>query len=309
MKAYFKLQIQLINRTLVEMGSKPIFAYPILTFVFYGVSLLMFVKLEHAEYLYGILALGIVLQLNEYRRNEFIKSIFPVREYFKIRMLENSIVCLPFVAFLFYKQIIILPLVLLTVSIILAFFSFKSINNITIPTPFGKKPFEFPMGFRKTFYIFPLAYYLTVQSVLSGNINLGIAAFLLIALVVLTYYSKPEDQYYIWSYTVSAKTFILGKIKTGFLLFTLLSLPSTVPLILFFPNELDTMIIFVLISYVYIITIILAKYSAYPNKVNATEGMFIGMSVMFIPILVVIIPLLYIKSIKQLKPILEHDKD
>lgn len=307
MKAYFKLQIKLINRTLVEMGTKPVFGYPLAILLFCGISLLLFIKTEYAVYIYELLALSLAIKLSELKRNEFLKNVFSTRDYRKIRTTENAIVVLPFVLFLVYKQLYVPACILIFLSVLLANFSFKSPFRFTVPTPFGKKPFEFPVGFRKTFYVFPLAYYLTFQSVRSGNFNLGVFAILLIGFVVLTYYSKPEHEYYIWSYKTTAKGFILSKIKTGLLLFTYLSLPSILPLVIFFPIEFETLVLFIIICYAYVVTTILAKYSAYPYKLNLTEAMFIGLSTMFIPILVCIIPFLYYKSIRQLKPILEHD--
>ena len=309
MKAYFKLQIRLINRTLVEMGTKPMFGYPLAILLFYSISLLLFIKTEYAVYIYGLFALSLAIKLSEIKRNEFLKNTFSTRDYRKIRTTENVIVVLPFILFLMYKQLYLPVLILMFLSVLLANFSFKTPFRFTIPTPFGKKPFEFPVGFRRTFYIFPLAYYLTFQSVRSGNFNLGVFAILLIGFVVLTYYSKPENEYYIWSYKTTAKGFILSKIKTGLLLFTYLSLPSILPLIVFYPIELETLLLFIIICYAYVVTTILAKYSAYPYKLNLTEAMFIGLSAMFLPILILIIPLLYFKSIRQLKPILEHDQN
>ncbi len=307
MKAYFRLQIKLINRTLTEMGSRPIFAYPLGILVFLGASVLLFIRTEFAEYIYGILALSIALKLNEIKRNEFLKLIFSDSDYRKIRTIENLIVCFPFVLFLLYKQMFISTLILVFCAVFLAFLSFKNPFTYTIPTPFSKTPFEFPVGFRKTFYIFPLAYYLMFQSVASGNFNLGLASMVLVGLVVLSYYSKPENELYIWCFNVSPKDFLMSKIRTGLLFFTGLCLPIILCLLGFFPDEITSLLLFIVMSYTYIITVVLAKYSAYPYKMNLTEGMLIGMSLMFIPMLIGIIPFLYFKAIKQLKPILEHD--
>lgn len=307
MKVYFKLQLQRINRILIEMGSRPVFAYPLGFLLFGGLSLLLFLKTEYAEYLYGILALSLVLKLSNNKRNEFLNYTFSKKRYRSIRVLENLITASPFVLFLLYKQAFTTTLILTSCSIILAYLNFRSPIHYTLPTPFSKTPFEFPVGFRKTFYIFPLAYYLTYQSVVSGNFNLGGASILLIGIVVLSYYSIPENSYYIWCFNKTSKDFIFNKIRIGLLLFTGLSLPIIIPLIIFFSDETTTLLFFILISYTYIITVILAKYSAYPYKINLTEGMLIGMSLMFMPLLVGIIPFLYLKSIRQLNPILAHD--
>lgn len=289
------------------MGSRPIFAYPLGILIFSGLSLLLFIKTEFAQYIYGVAALSIVLKASEYKRNEFLKRIFSIKEFRNIRTLENLIVVFPFVIFLVYKQLFIMPILLVFSSILLANFNFKSPVRFTIPTPFSKTPFEFPVGFRKTFYIFPLAYYLTFQSISSGNFNLGGVSVLLVGLVVLSYYSTPENAYYIWCFKDSAKGFMIQKIKTGLLFFTFLSLPIVISLLVFFPNEFTNLLVFIFMSYTYIITVILAKYSAYPYKMNLIEGMLIGISLMFMPLLIGIIPFLYIKSMNQLKPILERD--
>ena len=76
---------------------------------------------------------------------------------------------------------------------------------------------------------------------------------------------------------------------------------------MFYPNEILTLIALILLSYIYIITIILAKYSVYPNEINLPEIILIGTSIVFPPLLLGIIPFFYTKSIKQLKLILNND--
>jgi hypothetical protein len=51
-------------------------------------------------------------------------------------------------------------------------------------------------------------------------------------------------------------------------------------------------------------TVILAKYSAYPGEMNLPEGMIIAISIYFPPLLLAIIPFFYTKSIRKLKYIL-----
>ena len=307
MREYFKLQYRMLNRKMDEIGFSPIFGYVLAIIGFYGISVYLFSKTEFAEYFYGLISISFISKLSEKRRNDFLKTIFPISNYRKLRIIENLIFAFPFLAFLLFKQSFMVAIILFFISILISILNFNYNFSFTIPTPFNKKPFEFPVGFRKTFYIFPLAYFLTYQSILVGNFNLGVASMLLIAVVILSYYSKPENEFYIWSFNLSARDFLINKIKTGLLYFTFLSFPILISLIGFFPNETSTLIVFLLLGYVYITTIILAKYSAYPNEMNLPEGMLIGISLMFPPILLGIIPFFYTKSIKQLKPILEND--
>ena len=264
-------------------------------------------KVEYAEYFYGLTSISFLSKLNGKRRNDFLKTIFTVKDYKKLRIIENLMVIFPFVVFLLLAQLLLAVLILISISTLMSIFNFDNNFNHTIPTPFSKNPFEFPVGFRKTFYIFPFAYFLTFQSIIVGNFNLGVFSLLLIAIVVLSYYSKPENEFFIWSFNLSSKRFLINKIKIGLLYSTLLSLPVIVPLIIFFPDRTTILMLFLLLSYAYIITIILAKYSAYPNEMNLLEGIIIGFSLMFPPILLAVIPMFYSKSIKQLKTILKND--
>jgi len=307
MKEYFILQYRIINRKLVEIGISPIFGYILAIIGFYEISVYLFSKTEFAVYVYSLVSISYTSKLSEKRRNDFLKTIFSTENYRKLRIFENIIIALPFLIFLLYKKSFLIAAILFSLSILISLINFNNSLNFTIPTPFGKKPFEFPVGFRKTFYLFPFAYFLTYQSVLVGNFNLGIASMLLIAIVILSYYSKPENEFYIWSFNLSAKEFLNNKIKTGLIFFTFLSLPILISLIVFFSKETTTLIVFLLLGYVYITTIILAKYSAYPKEMNIPEGILLGMSLMFPPILLAIIPYFYTKSIKHLKPILEND--
>lgn len=297
----------MLNRQLDESGFPPLLTFALVFIGFYGISILLFSKTEFAAYYYGVLALSLIFKLNEKSRNDFLKTIFPFKSYLKVRISENLLLAFPFLVFLLYKQSFIVAFSLCITSILLVIFNVNSNFSFTLPTPFGKKPFEFPVGFRKTFYLFPFSYFLTYQSVHVGNFNLGMASMLLTAFIVLSYYAKPEGEFYVWSFNFSAKHFLGKKIRTALLFYTLLSLPLLISLICFFPNNTLILLACLLLGYIYIVTIILAKYSAFPSEMNVAEGVLIALSLMLPPILLITIPLFYSKAITQLKPLLEHD--
>ncbi|MFB1041191.1 MAG: ABC transporter permease, partial [Polaribacter sp.] len=176
--------------------------------------------------------------------------------------------------------------------------------NVTIPTPFSKKPFEFTVGFRKTFYVFPIAYFLTYISVSVGNFNLGVFSMLLIGITCFSYHSKTENEYFVWNYNLSSKEFLLKKIKTCLTYFSVLSLPIIITLGISFFNQIDILIVFIFLSYAYLTAIIFAKYSSFPNEINMSQVILIGLSFIFPPILLIFIPLFYSQSIKKLNTIL-----
>ncbi len=304
MKAYFSLQYRMINRKLVALGFAPWVAYLLLGATFIFLSFSLFSKTDFAEYIYIGIALALSSPLNEPQRNEFLQSIFKKQDYLKLRILENNFISLPFGAFLMYEQFYLSTVILLITSSLLALFNFKSPIHFTIPTPFGKRPFEFAVGFRNTFYLFPIAYGLTAIAIWVNNFNLGIFALALICFISWFYYTKLENDYFIWNFSLSSKAFLMRKIKTACLYSTLLILPIIIALGLFFFEHILILIAVFLLSYIYLANIILAKYSAYPHEMNILQGLFIIISVIFPPFLIVSIPLFYSQSIKSLKPIL-----
>ena len=304
MKEYFLLQFKMLNRKMIDFGLPLLIGYGLLPFVFVLLSNYLFEKTEFANYAYGLFALSFVLKLSEPKRNDFLKSVFNKYNYKKLRILENIIYCLPFTLFLIYKKQFVFSIILNLFVIITTLFNFSTNLNVTIPTPFSKKPFEFTVGFRKTFYVFPIAYFLTYISVSVGNFNLGIFSMLLIGITCFSYYSKTENEYFVWNYNLSSKEFLLEKMKTCLTYFSILSLPIIITLGISFFNQIDILIVFVFLCYAYLTTIIFAKYSSFPNEMNMSKVILIGLSFMFPPILLIFIPLFYSQSIKKLNTIL-----
>lgn len=305
MKEYFQLQFKMSNRKLTAFGLPPLLAYILIPLLFVGLSNYVFAKTEYAAYIFLLLAFSFLTKLTDSKRNEFLKSCFSKKNYILLRLLENLLIVLPFaLVLLFHNAFIFIP-ILIVFAFVLAFASFNTTFSLTIPTPFYKKPFEFTVGFRNTFFIFPIAYVLTYISISVGNFNLGIFSMLLVFLVSLSYYSKLENEYYIWSFHRSPKDFLTEKIKTGLLYTAVLSIPVFITLAVFFNSELETLFTFLLLGFAYLITVILAKYSSYPNEMNIPQRILIAVSLIFPPILIGIIPYFYYQSAKRLNTILQ----
>ena len=295
----------MLNRKMIDFGLPILIGYTFLPLIFILGSNYLFRKTAFANYLFGLLAVIVVSKLSEPNRNNFLKSIFSKKKYRILRILENIIYCMPFTLFLICKKQFIFSLLLNLAVIITALFNFGTTLNITIPTPFSKKPFEFTVGFRKTFYMFPIAYFLTYISISVGNFNLGVFSILFMALICFSYYSEIENEYFIWNFKQSSKEFLLDKTKTCLTYFTLLTVPSIVSLSISFYNQIAILMILFILCYAYLLTIILAKYSAFPNNMHLPQGILILMSFAFPPILFVVIPLFYSQSIKKLNTILK----
>jgi len=307
MKEYFKLQYIMTKRKLSD-GSRPTVGYLLVFFislVFVGVSvLLLSSKSIYAPYIYAFASLFFTLKLSEERRNDFLKFCFGNEQYRKVRILENLIVALPFVIFLVYKQHFYLTLILVAITILMALLSFKATYNFTIPTPFSKKPFEFTVGFRNSFFMFFIAYGLAIIAVKVDNFNLGVFALGLIFFITLGFYLKPENEYFVWSYSCTPAKFLFTKIKTALLLSFCLCLPALIPLSVFYFEHIGVLLLCTFFGFLYLTTLVLAKYSDYPEEMGILQAIifFIGL---FPLMLIVVIPLFAKQSVNKLNNFLK----
>jgi len=249
--------------------------------------------------------LTLLAKTSEINRNTFLLMVFGNKKSRVIRIIENLILCLPFSVLLIYHTEFWESVLLISASVFLAGFSFTTNYNFTLPTPFYKRPFEFTVGFRNTFYIFPFAYLLTIIAISVNNLNLGIFALLLVFIVTFTFYLKPENEYYVWSFSTSSARFLLVKLVTASWYSAFLALPPGIALCVFYPSEIATILMFLFLGFTFLWTIILAKYSSYPNEINLPEGILIAVCIYFPPLLLFLIPYFYIKSIRKLNAILK----
>lgn len=305
LQQYFGLQFLFLKRQFTDLGVNPVLGLFLILIGFYGLSFYLFYKTEYACYLYIFIALTLVFRLSEVNRNEFLKFIFPKRNYLKLRISENLITVSPFIIFLCFKNEFY-PICILTVLTAgMSLVNTKKQMTLTIPTPFYIKPFEFIVGFRFWFGAFLLAYYLTAVSVIYQNFNLGIFSLILVFLVCFSFYKEPENIFYVWIYKLKANAFLFDKIKTAIIFSTLISLPVTITLLFFFPTNIIAIISFQAFSYCYLSAVILAKYTAYPEKMSLPGGILLGLSLIMPPMLLALIPYFYFQSHRRLKEILE----
>lgn len=293
------------NRRFKDTGLKPLLAYFILTIGFVGLSIYLFHKTEFAKYVYLLFALTLIGKLSETRRTEFLKICFGDRQLKKIRITENLICSLPFFVFLLYKHLFVSAGLLLALTAILALVNFRTTLNFTIWTPFSKRPFEFTTGFRNTFYMFFAAYALTIIAVSVNNFNLGVFAMLLVFGTTLSYYSKPENEYYVWTYSLKPKAFLFSKIKTALLFSSALALPIVIVLSIFYYHNIGIFLLFFLVGWAFLVCIIVTKYSAYPDEMNIQQGIILALCIGFPPILIVLIPYLFKQSENRLRSLLK----
>lgn len=304
MKFYFILQYRRTIRLLDELGIHPFIASTLVVIAFVGLSKFLFIKTAMAGWIYLLVTISVLLNLGKKERNDQLKAIFNKTDYLLIRGLENGLLVLPFLLYLCYEGTYLLALALFPISVGLA----TSINlprmQTTIPTPFKKFPFEFIVGFRKLAWFIFLIYLLAGKAVQVGNYNLGIFSLVVLFFLCMNFYAKPEDEYYCWIFSMRPKEFLFKKMITGLVCATALTLPILLAIMVFFPSNLWIIIAAQLLGYTYLISMILAKYSAFPGMLNIAHGIFYGISILFPPLLVIIIPIFYIQAKRRLTTIL-----
>lgn len=258
---YFKLQFNIINRKLIDFGLSLFLGYPLIIFFFFFISSYLFTNIEQAQYLYSFIPLFYSLKLSDKERNTFLKHTYSKKKYFLIRILENSVVSLPFCIFLIFKGYFIESSLTLFFSILIILVETKKTKSIVLPTPFSKQPFEFCIGFRKTFLAYPILIAISLLSIKANNLNLGIASICGNILLAATFYLKPENPYFVWIYNQKPNTFLNNKLIRGFKNAIILSLPNLILICFYFNQNLNEIGLFYFLGLFFFCTIILMKYA------------------------------------------------
>lgn len=304
MRYYFGLQYKMLNRHFTDNGFHFLVGTVLMIGIFVGLSTLLFSKTAWASYMYVIIALFFVLKMGETKRNQFIRLLFPGRRFYQVRLLENGLVIFPFLIFLVLHRSYLPAFMLCLLSILLAVFGWKHSVSRSIPTPFYKRPFEFIVGFRNTWLLLFLAYGLLCLAVSVGNFNLGIFSLLLVFMIACAYYFQPEDRFFVWVFNLTPTKFLLGKIRIALWFSTQLTLPAVAILIFFFPGDIGLILGFHLLGYVYLATIVLAKYAAFPDAITLPQIILVIASIFFPPLLLVTIPVFYSQARDRLQTLL-----
>ncbi len=296
LKNYLQLQFRLIIRNFKDAGIAPLLVYLLMALAFVSVSVLLFHKTKFGDIVYLLLAVTLVGRLSEIKRNDFLKLCFSEYEFRSLRIVENLIISMPFLFFLLYMQHFLSSVILILLTGTMALVNFRTTLYFTLPTPFSKKPFEFTMGFRNTFYIIIIAYLLVVFSFVAHNFNLGIFSMLLIYAVTLGYYGVLENNFYVWNYAMNARQFLFSKIRTALVYSSFLVLPVSLVLGIAFSGEIENILIVMLVGWCFNAFMIVSKYATYPGDPGIFRGVLIALCLSFPPVLIVLIPYLFRKS-------------
>ena len=305
MKYYFHLQYQRILRKLGAFGIQPLLGVALAVLGFIALSKFLFYKTTYANWIYVAAAISVLGNLGEQKRNDFLKNTFPVERFRQVRIVENITIAIPFLVYLLYEGDYWFALGLSIIAILLATFTFRRVFHFTIPTPFWKFPFEFIVGFRKLFLLVLIGFFLTFQAIQVGNHNLGFFSLGLQFFISLMYYNQPENPYFVWVFKGTSQQFLGKKIATS-LICSRISTFQVIWRLMFYFTELWLVLIGIQIfGYILLLTIILAKYSAFPSEMSLPQVLFYFISLIFPPLFLFTIPMFYKQSSQKLKDFLK----
>lgn len=305
MKQHFLLQYKMVNRKVRAAGIHPLPVYVLASLAFVVLSEYGFQEFEFMEYGLVLTALGLVAKLSEKGRTDFLRTVFGDLNTKKIRILENLMIGAPFTAMLILHYKFAALAVMWVLLIVFALFSTGKSTSMTLPTPFSRRPFEFTVGFRRSFLAFLAAYALTAASARTGKFHLGVISLAFIFLVCISFYTKPENEFFVWAYARNSKSFLLNKTVLALRQVSALSLPIVAALIIFFPDKTLLTLLFYVYGSVFLCTAVFVKYAAYPREINVPESILLGSGLYFPPMLLALTPFFFYKATRKLNTILD----
>jgi len=288
-----------------DMGIHPTFGIILGILLFFGLSKVLFFKTEYAIWIYPVILISVLFRLSGVERNNELQNIFSGKKYLSLRIGENLLLSVPFHVYLVFEMEFLVLLLTFPIAIGFTFIKSKRLWNRTIPTPFKKFPFEFIVGFRKTIWFIIIAYFLIGKAIQVDNFNLALFGLGLVFLICMSYYRLPEPSHFVWIYSYRTKNFLRKKFMTSVICVSILLVFGLLSVFIAFPQNWYITLAVYLGGYVLLGSIIVAKYSAYPNEMNIPQGIFYAISLMFPPMLLIAMWIFYSQSKKRLDPILE----
>jgi hypothetical protein len=304
-KIYFQIQWNIIRRHIEDAGLNITLALILALISFTGLSVILFSQYLYAEYLFIIIPIFLAIRLGEIKRIEFIKICYGNRKFHLIRFFENSFVSIPFLVVLLINQSYWLSMILVLIISVFTLFKQKSNFHFIVPTPFQKFPFEFIVGFRKTFIAIGMIYALTIISIKFDNYNLGLLSLGLSLLCSLSYYSFMEDEVYVWSYKENPRSFLFKKIRVAVFCNSLLYFPLIGLLLFSFYENILQILILHVSGVFFIMVVIFMKYSAFPKQVGLKESIVLAVTLYFPPVVFITFLYFYFRSLRSLSKVLK----
>ncbi|MGY6521207.1 MAG: hypothetical protein ACXIUD_05730 [Mongoliitalea sp.] len=308
MLEYFKIECLSLSRKIKENGYPLFLSIIFYLFIFILASYAVFEKFYFPQYIFlGGIFFVLGMRFNKEKRF-FLTYINGEKTSRLISVIENIIVIAPFALVLFFYGYIVEIILAFLIAIFIGLKKSETFFKNAIPTPFFNFPFEFQIGFRKYFIFILLAYLIILFRADEIKYEAELSSFLGLFAIISTFYSSNiEDPTYLIINKRNAHEFLLQKLLTSFLLTNLLVFPMLSILIFKATFSLNELGLFYAQGNLFILFVILAKYSVFPNRISLAEGTVVAVSIILLPIFLITFPRFYFKAYRNLNQFLSND--
>lgn len=264
---------------------------------------LLFGKTNYAKFIVIAIQGYILLQLSLKARINFLKKLYRDKEVRIIRLIENAMVSLPFVLANALNGNWLLAAAQVLIIVAFVFLQSQPLIARTIPTPFSKSPFEFTSGFRRLIGYIIFAYGICILGIVVDNINISYFSFMIMWGIMFSFYALPEDTSYVRIYNLTAKQFLIEKLKLGLKQSAILVLPMFITIVFIDVTQFYIPVIIYLIGILNMFNYIFAKYTDFPGEVGLPNGTIVAVGVVMPPLLLFSAIYFYQKAIQNLNTI------
>jgi len=271
----------------------------ILALLFAIVGGLLLLKGTMGQYTVAGFGLLAALAFGEKKHNRILLELYGKRSA-TIRVIENTIVVVPFVLLLLVGQSWMLAGALIVMAPLVSLIPPWGGSGIVLRTPFSRWPFEFPSGYRLVFPLFIGTYLVCGIGLWVGNFNLSAFTVGVNYLICLQFYSKNEPAFYLWIYDATPLKFLKKKVISAIICSTIIAAIPAFAVVSFYPENWWVILLIIALGPLYLVATILAKYAYYPSEVNIVAALGIGASIFIPPLLLVVIPIFFAKSADNL---------
>lgn len=297
---HFKLLYIRIARLFKDNGVHPLVGFLGAIFLFGILFALLYKKIDYPEYVIMAMCLMIASQYSLSARNDFLKQMFARPHYIKLRLFEGLGIALPFSIGLIVCGDFWHGAALLLVTPLLGLFSGSDLSFESILTPFGRYPFEYASGIRKYILLLIIVVAVYCIAIYVGNFNLALFCLFDVFLSFLPFYAYLESPFFIWNHRMRPSRFLRQK----WYQLTIYSLPigfiMAIPLLVLYPGRWLMILGAMVVGYLLVVTMMLAKYTSYPKPINLPQAILFCVGLAFPPVLIIVLLIFWRKSIKRL---------
>lgn len=258
----------------------------------------------HAHLAYPLLAALLLWPLSARQRNEPLLMLFERKQFFKLRIIENACLALPFTLFMVFEGYGWWSFLPLLFGVLLAMILWRNGSTHVLTTPFGAQAPEFIKGFRKSRWVLLLLYSLVGIGIAVGNLNLAVVSMVAIGLLAASYFTTPDDSFFVWQHRHHAASFLRHKIKHAVRYGLALLLLPWLVVLCSAPQQWPLLFAVLCLVPLYLALAVLGRYLLFPHDSSLAQALLLGLCMVLPFFLPIVLPYCFIKARQRLQMLL-----